>query len=311
MKVDVHAHWFPPAYKAEFDRLSGRATWLEHPPELDDRVAALEAAGIDVQVLGTGHLQPHFADAGASAECARFANELYAQAVRDHDGRFAAFGAVPLPHVEAAVAEAAHCLDELGFAGIGVGTTAAGRCLDEPELDPFWAELNRRGTVVYVHPVGTPDTVGTGLGGYFLGPNFGGPAEAGIAAARLALSGLTTRFPRIAFVHAVMGGTLPWLWRRFEQNAPFALKTGLLRPGTDDPRGELLRMRYDTTLTDDPGAIAFAARTFGARALLFGTDAPQGVPAAVIATLEAVPELREALPAVLGETAAELLGLRR
>lgn len=310
MRIDVHAHWFPPDLKATYDRLSGRQTWLEHPVELDDRVAAMDAGGVDVQVLGLGHLQPHFADAGAAAECAAFANDRYAGVVRDHGGRFAAFGAVALPHVEAAVTEAARCLDELGFAGIGVGTTAAGRCLDEPELEPFWAELDRREATVFVHPVGTPDTFGPGLDGYFLSPNLGGPAEAAIATARLVLSGLTSRHRRIRFVIAVMGGTLPYLWRRFEQNAAFALKAGLLRTDVEDPRAELSRLYYDTTLTDDPAAIALAARMLGADRLVFGTDAPQGVPAQVAAAIARVPELEgAAAERILGHTAQSLLRL--
>ena len=52
---------------------------------------------------------------------ARLANDRYADLCAEYPARFAAFGTVPLPHVDAALAELARCLDELGVLGITVG----------------------------------------------------------------------------------------------------------------------------------------------------------------------------------------------
>lgn len=77
--IDVHAHYFPPAFTEAFERLSGgRKAWPQHPVSLDDRAASLTAAGVDVQVNGLGHNQPYFADPAASVECARLANDISA-----------------------------------------------------------------------------------------------------------------------------------------------------------------------------------------------------------------------------------------
>ncbi|WP_156935130.1 amidohydrolase family protein [Pseudonocardia spinosispora] len=271
--IDVHAHYFPPAFTEAFARFSGgRKAWPEHPAQLDDRLSDLDAAGLERQLIGLGHNQPYFADADGSTEVSRLANDLYADAVAPWGGRLGAFGAIPLPHIDAAVAEAARCLDDLGFAGIGIGTTALGRSLSDPVFEPLWSELDRRGTTVFVHPVGTPDTVSTGLDSYLLGPKLGGPQEAGLAAIHLVVSGVTRRFPSIRWIISPMGGTVPYLWRRFEEITECLRQTQWL---VDDLRGELRTLYYDTSLTDDPQVYRFMVDSLGADRLVLGTDAPR------------------------------------
>jgi aminocarboxymuconate-semialdehyde decarboxylase len=306
--IDVHAHYFPPAFTDAFAHHgNGRKAWPEHPVELDDRIHDLDTAGMERQVIGLGHNQPYFDDAAASLTVARLANDLYATTTARWQGRLTAFGAVPLPHVDQAVAEAVRCLDELGFAGIGIGTTALGRSLSDPVFEPLWTELDRRGTVVFVHPVGTPDTVSTGLESYLLGPKFGGPQEAGLAALHLVVSGVTRRFPAIRWVIAPMGGTLPYLWRRFEE---ISESLGQHQWLTGNPRDELRKLYYDTTLTDDPHVYRLLGDTLGTDRLVLGTDAPR------VTTTDWVGRVRDALGAdapgldgVLGGTARTELKL--
>jgi 6-methylsalicylate decarboxylase len=271
--IDVHAHYFPPVFTASFaEHGAGRRAWPEHPVPLDGRVLDLDEAGVERQVLGLGHNQPYFADLGDSVTVARLANDLYAETIGAWDGRLGAFGAVPLPHVDEAVAEAVRCLDDLGFSGIGLGTTAMGRSLSDPAFEPLWTELDRRGTTVFVHPVGTPDTASTGLEAYMMGPKFGGPQEAGLAAMHLVVSGVTRRFPAIRWIVAPMGGTAPFLWRRFEEITECLHQEDWL---VEDLRGELQKLYYDTSLTDDPLVYRLVLDEVGAGRLVLGTDAPR------------------------------------
>ncbi|GAA3112570.1 amidohydrolase family protein [Pseudonocardia yunnanensis] len=306
--IDVHAHYFPPTFIDAFARHgAGRRAWPEHPPELDARIKDLDAAQLQHQVLGLGHNQPYFDEVEASTMVARLANDLYAEATIRWSGRLAAFGAVPLPHIDEAIAEAVRCLDDLGFAGIGIGTTALRRPLSDPAFDPLWAELDRRRTAVFVHPVGTPDTFTTGMDAYMLGPKFGGPQEAGLAAAHLVISGVTRRFPGIRWIIAPMGGTLPYLWRRFEEMSESLGQHDWL---AGDPGGELRKLYYDTTLTDDPGAYRFMIDTFGADRLVLGTDAPRVTATDWMNRVRAVPGIEAAdMEGVLGGNASSVLRL--
>jgi 6-methylsalicylate decarboxylase len=310
--IDVHAHYFPPAFTEAYEKLSGgRKAWPQHAVELDGRVAALAAAGVDRQAIGLGHNQPYFKDAEAALACARLANDTYAKAIAPHGGRLVAFGAIPLPHTQLAIDEAARCLDELGFAGIGVGTSVAGRTLDDPAFEPIWAALDKRKTVVFVHPVGTPDTFIPGADGFAMGPKLGGPHEAGVATLRLVLSGVTTRHSGIRFIVAPMGGTLPFLWPRFEEMSAAQLKSGAIRFNLEgDPVDALRGLYYDTTLTNTATAFNVTSQLVGIGQIVLGTDAPRVPVADWIAAMRAIPAIGHQDPhGVLGRTAHEKLGL--
>src|SRR3982751_4183269 len=110
MRIDVHAHYFPPEYLAALSRLAGRELEAEHRlaggrPPLDERADLLAEIGVDLQVLSTGQRQPYLPREADAVAAARLANDLYADACRAHPERFAAFATVPLPHVDAALAE--------------------------------------------------------------------------------------------------------------------------------------------------------------------------------------------------------------
>ncbi len=202
-----------------------------------------------------------------------------------------------------AIAEAIRCLDELHFIGIGIGTTAVGTSLDDPAHEELWAELNRRRAVVFVHPVGTPDTFSTGLDAFHMGPKYGGPMEATLAVTHLVVSSVTQRHPDIKWIIGVMGGSIGYLWRRFEEITQSLHQDQWLAA---DPAQELRKLYYDTTLTDDPAAIRLFADTFGADRLVLGTDAPRVRAGDWVDRIRAVPLGERALRAVFHDTAASL-----
>ena len=67
------------------------------------------------------------------------------------DGR--RLGAVPLPDVDAALREAERCLDTLHMQGLTFGCSIGDYSPEDERFHPFWAELDRRYTVVLLHPV--------------------------------------------------------------------------------------------------------------------------------------------------------------
>jgi aminocarboxymuconate-semialdehyde decarboxylase len=281
--VDVHAHHLPVRLGEEFTRLSGRPYPLRHKDDHGRRLADLDAAGIDDQVLGLGAVQPYWENAAASSEAARIANDLYAQMVADVP-RFRAFGAVPLPHTAQAAEEAARCLDDLGFAGIGLGCSAAGVPLDDPTLDEFWSALDERSAVVYLHP-GVQNDLAVGVREYpmLLGPVFGSPAEEAVAIARLALKGTIRRWPRIRWVAGAMGGSLLLAWGKLFHSLESASGHG---DGTDPGaiREDLAKVFFDTSSLDP--MLAVAAQEAGViDRLIFGSDAPWGSAVASAAAL--------------------------
>ncbi|MGM0931071.1 MAG: amidohydrolase family protein [Actinomycetota bacterium] len=305
--IDTHAHWFPPAIVERFAELGGPKVWPAHSESLAERVEELERADVKMQILGLGHNQPSIENEQKSVMAARFANDLYAEAVREQP-RLGAFGSLPLPHVEASVIEADRCLHDLRLQGVHVGTTAMGKSLDDPSYIPLWQFLNQQKAVVFVHPVGTPDTFSTGMDGFMIGPSLGGPHEAGISALRLVQSGITLRFPDINWIIAPMGGTLALLWRRFED---ISQSVGTPNALGADPVSKIRSMYFDTTLSDDPNVLRFVAAGVGVDRIVLGTDAPRvGVADWLERTERGLNLSPEAWSAVRGQTLERLLGNR-
>jgi aminocarboxymuconate-semialdehyde decarboxylase len=110
------------------------------------------------------------------------ANDELATYVADAPDRLFALGSVPVGWPGAAE-EARRALDELGMAGIGIGSRGAGRYLDDPVNDDLWALLSERRTFVFLHPSSVPDS--HRQVDYWLRQLVGYPMETALAVARL------------------------------------------------------------------------------------------------------------------------------
>ena len=253
MRIDVHGHYLAPEYVALLAkddpaiRLQGR---------IDERVGMLDEAGVDLQVLSHGSNVPYLEREADAVAAARVGNDAYAQIALDYPGRLAAFGSVPLPHVDAAIAEASRCLDELHTLGIALGCSVGERTLDEPTFEPFWAELDRRRAVVFLHPIfrtGDPH-----LREYDLARVAGACFEDTVAALRLLLSGVTDRHPNLRIIVPHFGGTLPVIYPRIARRG----------------KAQLLKSLYYDTANGYGPALRCACETLGTQRLMLGTDFP-------------------------------------
>jgi predicted TIM-barrel fold metal-dependent hydrolase len=141
--IAIEEHWNLPSAMAALkalpeDRrddslaLSERGDTLAHLDDLDDRrIAAMDAQGIDVQVIS---LAPPGIGAVAPADAlplSREANDRAAEAVRRHPSRLRAFSTLPMAEPGAVAGELERA------AGMGfVGTMVYGRTGSTPLDDP-------------------------------------------------------------------------------------------------------------------------------------------------------------------------------
>jgi predicted TIM-barrel fold metal-dependent hydrolase len=130
-------------------------------------------------------------------------------------------------------------------------------------------ELNRRGSVVYVHPTAPaccagliPDIADAII-------EFG--TDTSRAIARWVFSGSAVRYPNIKMIWSHGGGTMPFLYERFlRASAAPALAARL-------PNGilpEIQRFYYDTAQASHEMTLASFTRLIPISQILFGTDAP-------------------------------------
>ena len=270
MRIDVHAHHYDDEYFERMERLGIPWVGGKFAPgngvTLDQRLELMDGAGIDAQVLCVGASQPGYAENKAKAvEGAQWANDYYKGIVERYDGRYAAFGCLPLPHVDAAINETARCLGELGMSGINLGCSVRGQALDSAEFEPLWDELDRREAVVFLHPLGLG---GAMMDAYGLTWMVGGCFEDTIAGLRLAMSGVLERHTRVKLIVPHLGGTIPFLWQRLEDSFERSREQSKV-----NPLAVLKRMYFDT-VNETGAALRCTCDAVGAGQVMLGTDFP-------------------------------------
>ena len=236
------------------------------------------------------------------ADVVRPGNDELAVYVADARDRLLGLGSVPLGFPGAAD-EARRCLDELGLAGIAIGSRGGGRDLDDPVNDDLWELLAERGTFVFLHPSGVPDP--KRLADYWMPQLVGYPMETAIAVARLVSGRVIERYPiRLCLAHG--GGCLPSLRGRMDmgwERKEVAHTTPL------PPSAYVDRLYYDTAVFSTT-LLARLVEDVGADHVMMGTDHPfELADLDPVATVRAL-RLDEAdTRAILWDNAARLLGL--
>lgn len=278
MIIDVHAHYFPEAYANRVEPL-GLAGLMWPPPtagsiptpmprraeDVDARLAAMDAAGVERQILSIIHA-PYLDDDGEAASLAMLGNDLFADFCTARPDRFSFWASLPLPHVDAAIAEVRRAFDTLGAVGVTLQCACLGGSIARPAFDPLYAELDRRGAVVFLHPCQNA-LLSPLVGDHGLTVCAGASMEDAVAAMHLIVARIPERFPRIRFIVPHFGGILPMLLERLD---------GQLRAPdlAEAPSVTARRFYYDTVGWGSRAALLAAYTAFGANRLVPGSDWP-------------------------------------
>jgi aminocarboxymuconate-semialdehyde decarboxylase len=272
-RIDTHAHLWPVEY-LDFIEASGehitevarniRAT--ASPADLQARFAMMDKAGVSKQVLSATPQMVQTADAATCAAGARMINDTYADLVQRHPDRFLAYGAAPLPHVDEAIKEARRAVTELGFRGVAINTLVAEKTIARDDYLPFYAELDRLGTVLYIHPTGCA-ALSPMVKDFALDWVVGAPIEDMLAVLHLLKADIPHKYPNIKFHVAHLGGGIAFQMQRIEDN--FANWKAFPR----SPTAELKKFWFDTANFHGP-ALRCMVDTFGSDKLVLGSDFP-------------------------------------
>jgi len=271
-RVDVHAHYVPAGLQASLPAapiFRGFAAWQPQAAvEMMDRQGI--ATAILSMVLWTGMFAAP-GNAAAARQVARSANDTAAEAIRSYPGRFGGFARLPLPDVDAALAEIDYALGTLRLDGVVLLTNHDGVYLGDSQLDPVFDELNRRQAVVFLHPALPPGAERTSLG--YAPSLIEFVFDTTRAVTHLVLSGTLDRCPGLRPIVPHAGGTIPFLVDRI------SLLAARFVPGTATraPAGVeayLRRLYYELAISTNPHAVASLLQLVGPERLLYGSDWP-------------------------------------
>ena len=314
MRIDVHAHYFPVEYLDRIDLLCGSQNTLQirknklssdGPSGLDGHLRNMELADVDMQILSVSSQMPYSQDETAAVDAARHANDIYAAEVRKRPKQFAAFACTPLPHIQASIEEMRRALDELGMAGVTAGTTVLGKSIADPAFSDFFAELDRRGAVLLLHPMG--DNAGSRvIEASKLTWPIGAPLEDTVCLLQLMQADIPKRFPNVKIIVPHLGGFAAFLAVRLDR-----LRNQFLDPSVTAPSEQAKAFWYDS-VNANPWALRCVSEVAGAERILLGSDYPFWHDDGYVQSVEYVKEAglsTEEAEGILDANAAQLLGL--
>ncbi|WP_116103858.1 amidohydrolase family protein [Amycolatopsis thermalba] len=239
-------------------------------PALTDpaaRLAAMDDAGVDVQLVSPMPLHHYWAGRDLAVKFSALTNEGVLEHCAAAPDRLVGLGTVPLQHPDLAVEVLDRAVAD-GLRGVEVSTHVAGRELSDESLAAFWARAEALGAVVFVHPWGC--TLGERLATAYLSNIVGQPAETTIALSRIVFSGLLDRHPRLKILAGHGGGYLPGYLGRGDHAWRVRPES---RTCAHQPSSYLRRMWFDA-LVYTPDTLRALVTAVGPDRVLLGTDYP-------------------------------------
>jgi aminocarboxymuconate-semialdehyde decarboxylase len=328
--VDLHCHCKTPAVeplaaphyaieKEPMDRFSNEHTREVNrlqaariAPQLTSvaqRIRDMDRMGVDVQAVSTSPLQFHYwTPPDVGREICRLVNEHIAGMVAAHPDRFVGLAHVPLQDAQMAAAELDRCVKSLGFRGVEIGTNVAGEELSAARLEPFWNKAEALGIVVFIHPHGFTD--GRRLADHYFSNVIGNPLDTTVALSHLIFDGVLDRHRRLKIVSAHGGGYLGSY--PFRMDHAHGARPDCRERIARKPTAYMKKLYFDT-LVWDHRALRHLVELWGADHIVAGTDYPFDMghydPVGFVNGAKFLTRAQK--EAILGGTAAKLLGLKR
>lgn len=270
-RIDVHAHYLPPAYNAMLERRGMKFLDGGFPKpdwSVETQLASMEQLGITYSVLSISSPHLHMGDAAEAAEAARASNEYGAGLTKQYPTKFAVMASLPLPEIQAAVEEVIYCRDVLGVDGFSLLTNFNGVYLGDPKLEPVMEELNRGGCVVTLHPT-EPSAVPKGLNETLPYPFMEFFFDTTRTVMNLILSRTLQKYPRIRFIIPHAGAYLPVLCDRVS-----SMSKMLIPDGDIDIAASLAGLYYDLGGIVMPKQLGNLRQITSDDHILYGSDTP-------------------------------------
>lgn len=272
-RIDVHHHMLPPEYaKLTRDRIleisAGNTSVFQWTPEVT--LEQMEQFGIASSILSLPVPGAWHGGKENSRKLARIANEYGARLSKDYPQRFGLFAALPLPDVDASLAEIERAFDTLGADGAYLQTSYDDKWPGDPVFAPVLDELNRRKAIVFVHPTepGCCANLIPGIPASVVEFLF----DTTRTIISFLVNGTFARCPEIRFIFCHSGGTMPVLAARI--NGFFQARPALASRVPNGVFYELRKLNYDIANATSPSSLAALMNLVPTTQMLWGSDFP-------------------------------------
>jgi aminocarboxymuconate-semialdehyde decarboxylase len=177
--------------------------------DFDVQMEANAKAGVTRRLMSSGFTAETFSRETPKppSEVAKVVNEEMAALIERAPDKLYGMGTANALD-KGCVAESERAISEYGFKGVCCTTSWHGKFIDNEEAYPFWEWAAGTGTPIFLHPPRVPIGHETQMDQYKLDELVGRPFDTAMGLARMILSGLFDRFPKLQLCVAHMGGGL-------------------------------------------------------------------------------------------------------
>lgn len=251
------------------------------------RIAHMDAAGIDVQVLSFGSPGAQGFAADVAIPMARDANDRLHAAMKAWPGRFEGFAALPTADPKAAVAELERAVTQLGFKGTMIHGHTRGEFLDAKKYWVIFERAESLGVPIYLHPtLPHPNAVQAYFEGYeeLARAGWGFAVDTSCHFLRIVFAGVFDAFPKLKIILGHLGEGLPFAMHRLnDHTCRAAARRGLKREPIEYLKDNLL---VTTSGNWYEPAFLCTLLALGADNILFAVDWPYEPNATAMAFLK-------------------------
>jgi uncharacterized protein len=279
----------------------------------DKRVVAMDAAGIDMQVLSLNAPGVEQAEVADQIATSRESNDFLAEAIKKHPKRFAGFASLPVAAPDKAAEELERRVRQQGFKGALINGHTRGRYLDDKFFSPILERAEALNVPIYLHPTVPPKAVvdasfsgfSPAVTGMLAAAAWGWHIETSVHVIRMILGGVFDRHPRLQIVIGHLGEGIPFMLPRLNKNLPTEI-TKLQRP-----LGAYLRENVHYTFGgfNFPTTFLNLLLEVGAGRIMFSVDYPYGSMAEARAFLMQLPVSEADRERIAHGNAEKLYGL--
>jgi 6-methylsalicylate decarboxylase len=274
--IDTHHHFYPPDYQKlwldwedarKLPHFPGQVAWSK-----GKAIEDMDRSGIRVAMLSLASTPGVWFYLGAekASDLARECNEFAAQVIRDHPGRFGLFATLSMLDIDGTLKELEYAFDTLKADGVGLQSNYGDKWLGNPVYKPVFDELNRRKTVVYVHPLVASCCAQLSVGTFPAVIEV--PHDTTRTVTSLLLSGAFARWRDIQWLFSHAGGTLPMMAGRID--AFYGKRPNLKEFAPEGIFGELKRLNYDTANATSAPTMAALLKLVPPSKVTYGSDYP-------------------------------------
>lgn len=259
----------------------------------DNRLADMDARGIDRQIIGITAPGTQILDADKARNLSILANDQLSEACAKHPDRLTGMAACAPQDPAHAAKEIERAVTKLNLKAVVINSHTHGEYLSDQKFWPILEACEALDVPIYLHPQTPPkDMIGPMLEAGLEGAVFGFGVETGFHALRLIGSAAFDRFPKLQIILGHMGEALPyWMYRLdYMYSAGLASNRYPFQPKLKGKISDYLKANFHVTNSGvawEP-AIKFAQQVLGEDRVLYAMDYPYQCPPEEVQALDAM-----------------------